>query len=123
MSNLDNDIRKALDSDDAAYDLDREEGVFLQMGHLYQGKMRWMAICVTIEVIVAVVLIVLAAIEFFQTDETKWQLFYATGIVLLAMLLLLVKLWGWMQMTRYAIQRDIKRLELRLCEQAGPEDE
>ena len=75
-----------------------------------------MAIVVTIESVGVVVLVVLAAGEFFQADDTKWQLFYATCVLLLAMLLLLVKLWGWMQMNRHSIQREIKRLELRILE-------
>ncbi len=116
MSKLDDDIRKALANGEASYDLDREEGVFRQMAGIFRGKMRWMAIVATIYSVVLPVLIVLAAIEFFQTDDTKWQIFYATGILLLAMLLLMVKLWGWMQMNRNSIQREIKRLELRMLE-------
>ena len=116
MSKLDDDIRKALADGESIYDLDREEGVFRQMAGIFHGKMRWMAIVATFEAVVFVVLIVLAAVEFFQTDDTKWQIFYATGILLLGLLLLLVKLWGWMQMNRYAIQREIKRLELRILE-------
>ena len=116
MNSLDDDIRKALANGEAPYDLDREEGLLGQWARIYRGKMRWMAIFVTIEAIVCPVLIVLAAIEFFQTDDTRWQIFYATGILLLALLLLLVKIWGWMQMNRYALQREIKRLELRVLE-------
>lgn len=116
MSTLDDDIRKALANGEAPYDLEREEGLFRQWAGIYHGKMRWMAIIATIESVVFMVLIVLAAIEFFQADDTKWQIFYATGVLLLAGLLLLVKLWGWGQMNRYSIQREIKRLELRILE-------
>ena len=116
MNALDDDIRKVLANEESIYDLEKEEGVFRQMAGIYRGKMRWMAIAVTIESVVFVVLIVLAAIEFFQADDTKWQIFYATCILLLGMLLLLIKLWGWMQMNRHAIQREIKRLELRILE-------
>ena len=121
MNALDDDIRKVLANEESLYDLEREEGVFRQMAGIFRGKMRWMAIAVTIETVVFVVLIVLAAVEFFQTDDTKWQIFYATSILLLAMLLLLIKLWGWMQMSRYAIQREIKRLELRMLERGEQE--
>ena len=121
MNALDDDIRKVLANEESLYDLEREEGVFRQMAGIFRGKMRWMAIAVTIETVVFVVLIVLAAVEFFQTDETKWQIFYATSVLLLAMLLLLIKLWGWMQMNRYAIQREIKRLELRMLERGEQE--
>ena len=118
MSKLDDDIRRALANGDACYDLEQEEGVFRQMVGIFRGKMRWMAIVATIESIVFPVLIVLAALEFFETDDTRWQICYATGILLLAMLLLLVKLWGWMQMNRYSLQREIKRLELRILQLA-----
>ena len=118
MSKLDDDIRKVLGNGEASYDLDMEEGVFRQMAGIFHGKMRWMAICVTVECVVFMVLIVLAAVQFFKTDDTKWQIFYATGIILMAMVLLLIKLWGWMQMTHNSIQREIKRLELRIVEQA-----
>ena len=116
MSKLEDDIRRALANGEAPYDLDKEEGIFRQWVGIFHGKMRWMAVLATIESIVFVVLIVLAAVEFFQTDDTKWQLFYATGILLLWMVLVLIKLWGWMLMNRYAIQREIKRLELRIVE-------
>jgi len=116
MSGLDDDIRRALAGEERSYDLDREEGVFRQMAGLFHGKMRWMAIVATIESVVFVVLIVLAAIRFFQTDDAKGQILYATCVVLLALLLLLVKLWGWMQMNRYSILREVKRLELRVMQ-------
>ncbi len=116
MSKIDDDIRKVLDAQDELYDLELEEGVFRQMTGIFRGKMRWMAIVATIESIVFPILIVLAGIQFFKTDDTRMQIFYATGVVLMAMLLLLVKLWGWGQMNRHAIQREIKRLELRVLE-------
>ena len=116
MNKLDDDIRKALANEEASYDLDREEGLFGQVAGIFRGKLRWIAIFAVIESIVFLVLIVLAAIEFFQADDTKWQIFYATSILLLAGMLLLVKLWSWMQMNRYVIQREIKRLELRILE-------
>jgi hypothetical protein len=116
MSKLDDDIRKVLADGDAAYDLEREEGVFRQVAGLFRGRMRWMAIVATIYAVAIPVLMVLAAIRFFQSDDTRWQIFYATGVLLLGMLLVLVKLWGWTQMTRNSLQRDIRRLELRMLE-------
>jgi protein-S-isoprenylcysteine O-methyltransferase Ste14 len=116
MSKLDDDIRKALANGEASYDLNREEGIFRQMAGIYRGKWWWMAVLVTIESAVFLVLLVLAAVEFFKTDQTKWQIFYATAVVLLAMLIVLIKLWGWMQMNRNSIQRELKRLELRILE-------
>jgi hypothetical protein len=116
MSNLDDDIRKALDSGETPYDLEKEEGVFRQWIGLFSSKMRWWSILVIIESLVVLVLIVLAAGEFIHAEDTKSQIFYATCVLLLGMVMLLLKLWGWMQMNRYAIQREIKRLELRILE-------
>ena len=116
MNKLDDDIRNALIHDDPDYDLDREESIFRQIGDMYRGKWRWMAVLATIESVVAVVLIILATMKFLDTDETKWQIFYATGVVLLSLLILLVKIWGWMQMHHYRLLREIKRMELRILE-------
>ncbi|MHC4080216.1 MAG: DUF6768 family protein [Planctomycetota bacterium] len=121
MMKLDDDIKKLLANEEALYDLGKEEGVFRQMAGIYRGKLRWMAIAVTIESVVFLALLVLAAVEFFQAGDTKQQILYATVVVLLAMLLLLIKLWGWGQMNRNAIQREIKRLELRILELRGQE--
>lgn len=117
MSKLDDDIRRALAQTEPGYDLDREEGVFREMLGLFHGKQRWMAIVATLYSIVGTILGVLAGIQFFRTDEVRWQIFYATAVLLMFMLVMLVKVWGWMQMNRYALQREIKRLELRTLEQ------
>ena len=121
MSNLDDDIKKVLDNGETLYDLEKEEGVFRQWAGIFRGKMRWWSILVIIESIVVLMLILLAANEFFQAEDTKSQIFYATGVILLGMVMLLLKLWGWMQMNRYALQREIKRLELRILELGKPE--
>ncbi len=119
MSKLDDDIKRVLAEGEAPYDFDREEGVFRQMAGIFHGKLRWMAIAVTVECIACMVLIVLAAVEFFKADDTKWQILYATSVILLSMFVLLIKLWGWMLMNRNSIQREIKRLELRILELSG----
>ena len=116
MNTLDDDIRKVFANGESIYDLEKEEGIFRQWAGIYRGKMRWMAIVATVESVVFLVLIVLAIVEFFQAEDTRWQIFYATGVLLLAGMLLLVKLWGWMQMNRHSIQRELKRLELRILE-------
>ncbi len=116
MSNLDDDIRKALANGDVPYDFDMEEGLMVQMASLFRGKLRWISIFVVIESIVFLVLIVLAIIEFDQAEDVKSQIFYATGVLMMMLMIVLLKLWSWMQMNRYCIQREIKRLELRILE-------
>jgi len=116
MKNLDNEIKKVLADNETLYDLDKEEGVFRQMAGLFHTKVRWMAIVAVIESIACIVLAILAINAFFNATETKWLIMYATCVLLITQLLLLIKLWGWMQMVRYSIQRDLKRLELRILE-------
>jgi len=116
MSKLDDDIRKALATGQGAYELERADGVFRQMAGLYQGELRWMAVAVTIHLLVILALMVWVASAFFRSADTKAQILYATCFVLLGLALTLAKLWGWMLMNRYALQREIKRVELRLVE-------
>ena len=123
MKNLDEDIKKALAGGERACDLDGEAGIFEQLAGIFRGKMRWAAVFVCIESVVFVVLIVFAVMEFFKTDSIRWQIFHATGVVVLALMLVLIKVWSWMQMSRYAIQREIKRLELRVLELGAKDEE
>ena len=116
MNQLDDDIRTLLADEDALYDLEREEGVFRQMAGIFRGKMRWMAITAMVESIVFTGLAIWAGIGFFRADDVKTQIGCAAAVLVLCMLLLLIKLWGWMLMNRYAIQREIKRLELIFLE-------
>jgi len=116
MNNLDEDIKKVLANGDVPYDFDMEANFVSQMTSLFRGKMRWWSIFVVIESIVFLVLIVLAVIKFNRTENVKDLIFYAAGVVMMIQMLVLVKLWSWMQMNRYCIQREIKRLELRVLE-------
>ena len=123
MKNLDEGIKKALAGGEGACDLDGEAGILEQLAGIFRGKMRWAAVFVCVESVVFVVLIVFAVMEFFKTDSIRWQIFHATGVVVLSLMLVLIKVWSWMQMNRYAIQREIKRIELRVLELGAKDEE
>lgn len=125
MTNLDNDIRKAMaaESNALAYDDDREEGLREMMAGSFRGKTRWMVAVAWVESLVFFGLAIFAAVKFFSVDGVWEWIFYATLFLTTSMAMVLVKLWYWMLMNRNSIQREIKRLELRVLELARPKGE
>lgn len=118
MSNFDNDLRNALaaEGEEMAYDLEKEEGLREMIARSFQGKTRWMAMLVWFESLMFTGLAVFAAIRFFQVDGLKDSIFYAALFLTLMLVIVLAKVWYWMLMNRNCVQRDIKRLELRILE-------
>ena len=61
-------------------------------------------------------LIVLSAILFFITGQTKFQLMYAAIFICCFQSIILAKIVYWQTIHRNRITREIKRLELRIAE-------
>lgn len=118
MSNFDNELRNALaaEGEGMAYDLEKEEGLREMIARSFQGKTRWMTLLVWFESLLFTGLAVFAAIRFFQVEGLKDSIFYAALFLTLMLIIVLAKVWYWMLMNRNSIQRDIKRLELRILE-------
>ncbi|TVQ33107.1 MAG: hypothetical protein EA376_03365 [Phycisphaeraceae bacterium] len=61
-------------------------------------------------------------IRFFNATETQEMIAWATGFLLITIFIVAMKIWVWMQMEKYVILRELKRLELqiaRLAEREG----
>jgi len=97
-------------------ELEKEPGMKQQMMGVFKGKLGWMSVIGWIESIVFLVLMIMAIVKFLDAQDVKWRIFYATGFLVLSMVMVLIKVWFWMLMHRNAIRRDIKRLELRMQE-------
>ena len=67
----------------------------------------------------AILFLALAAfsvIQFFKTDQTRWQIAYAALFICGAHGVGLIKIFAWQMVHRHSIKREIKRLELRVAE-------
>jgi len=118
MKDTEKDIRELLQKSQAAvhYDDSREGMLRDVLVSSFKGRMRWASIITWACMLAFGGIAVFAAVQFFLAEQVREMILYATLFVVSFSVLLVVKLWYWMLANRNAIQRELKRLELRLVE-------
>lgn len=116
---FDNHLKRALGSNgDNSVDPfapSEEESLFRQAMHLFQGHRKRISILVVIWMIGLMALAVFSALRFFQVESTRDLLLYGLLFFFAIVSISLLKVWSWMQMDKYTILREIKRLELQIA--------
>ena len=120
MNDLDRRIEEALSTEDrellSQYG---EQGLFGQLGSLFEGKLGWFTAVTFVIGTIAVVVGVWAAWKAYQAPEAlsmlRWLgLAWATFLTQI-----MLKLWSWMRMETNRTIREIKRLELQVAQLAA----
>ncbi len=113
--NIDALIREALDDEDRAYfDID-EPPLSEQVFSLFRSRWRWMNALIVFFVLVLFVGAVLAGIRFFESGHVPTMLRWGAVAWLCWFGVGFLKLWTWMEMERFVVVREIKRLELQVA--------
>lgn len=116
MTDLDRMIEEALNAEDRAI-LDRygEQGMFAQLGGLFQGKLAFWTALIALAQIGMFAVAVFAMMKFMNAGDAqtlaRWAAlawFAATGVIV-------IKTWFWMQMQANRILREVKRVELQVA--------
>jgi hypothetical protein len=55
------------------------------------------------------------AVMFFTTTETRAMIGWATGFLFITIFIVAMKIWFWMQMEKYVVLRELKRLEAQVA--------
>ena len=117
MTRIDDTIGEALDADDRAFleRLDRERGLFTQLGDVMAGPLGgWAKLMFAVSLVLGAGML-FAGWQFFtaqgDAELTRW------GLITLAILLLqgFAKEWFFARMNMLTILREIKRAELRIA--------
>lgn len=120
MEEIDKLIRDTLSQEEAKfYDSLEEQGIFEMMFGLFKGKNAWINILMNIVILVFFVLFVYCGIQFFEADTTEGVIRWGFGGLFFIMAISMLKLFAWMQMDKYAILREMKRLELQIMSLSG----
>ena len=92
-----------------------EQGIFAQVGGLFQGKLAWLAAVTFIVATIMVAIGIYAAWKFATVDDmtamVRWGGLAWAGLTVQMM----IKLWSWMRMESNRVIREVKRLELQIA--------
>jgi Family of unknown function (DUF6768) len=116
MNQFDDTIKAALreDNDDLLKDFD-EPGLFSQAMTTLRRGPRFAKILAFTFSFVFFALQIWTAIRFFQATEVQHMIAWATGFLTCGMAVGMLKMWFWMQMDKYVVLREVKRLELQVA--------
>ncbi len=111
---MNNELIKKIIED--TYDDSKEDTYCSMARDFFSKKMRWFMINFYAWSFFFLVLIIISVIQFFRTDQTKFQIMYAAIFVCCSLSIGFIKAIAFVMITRHNIKREIKRLELRIAE-------
>jgi len=116
MDDLDRKISEALSSEDKALLGEvGEQGLFVQLFGIYDGKLGGIAIFATILTFVLFLAAVYCGWKFYGAGEAIDAARWGAGAVMLMVMVGFLKIWFWMRMESNRVLREVKRIELQLA--------
>ena len=101
---------------DGTYDDSKEDTYFSMVRDCFSKKMRWFKINFYLWSIFFMAVTIISAIQFFRTNQTKFQIMYAAIFICCSLSIGFMKIMAFVMIIRHNIKREIKRLELRIAE-------
>ncbi|MDZ4753170.1 MAG: DUF6768 family protein [Phycisphaerae bacterium] len=111
---FDRKLKNALKSDPA-----EQPGVIEMAASTFRGRQRLGTIGAMLTGLGFMALMGWCAVLFFRTSEVREMILYATLFLAITGVVMMMKLWFFLLMIRYAIVRELKRVELQCSEIAG----
>lgn len=120
MSQLDDQIRDALQAHQVTWDEDEDlENLYEAAQALFRGQQRWLTIYLFCVGAVLLSLAIVCAVQFFQVESTRAMIAWAIGFVWAilggSLIELCFILWFFMERNKYVIRREIKLVELQVA--------
>ena len=113
---MDREQLKSIVESTTEYDETREDTIRAWLRDAYCKRMRWVTLGVNIGYLLLVVPIVISVVIFFRTDNTTHQIACAVVFVSCSHWIGFLSVFGWVMMQRPRLNREVKRLELRIAE-------
>lgn len=98
------------------YDVTKEDSLLSMTCQLYSEKMLPSLLVHGVYSLPFIVGAIFCGIVFFRTDQIQFQIMYATLFACCIQFIVFSKNKYWQMLHRYNINREIKRLELRIAE-------
>ena len=108
-------IHQALSKEEADYfDKLEEQTIPQAVFGLFRGKNSWMNVVMVIVNLIVLGIAIYTFIEMLNTRETNTKMEWMFYTLICFMSMVLFKIWGWNQMDKNALMREIKRLEFQI---------
>ena len=108
-------IRKIIDSP-VEYDESKEDSLLSMTGQLYSAQMMPSMLVHFAYSLPFIAGAIFCGIAFFKTDQIQFQIMHASIFVCCVQFMIFSKNKYWQMLHRHNINREIKRLELRVAE-------
>jgi heme/copper-type cytochrome/quinol oxidase subunit 4 len=116
MNEQDKAIRDALALDEAELLRQFDEpSLSDQVMATFRGRKRWLIVFSFMIGLLCFAFAVVSAWQFFRADSTRGMIAWACGVGLAVSATGLLKLWYFMEMNKYVVIREIKRLEFQIA--------
>ena len=113
IEEIDQLIKETLSAEESKfYDNLEEQNILQMILGLFKGKNKWIMFLMNFMTLVFFSFFIYCIIQFFNAEETKELIKWATGALVFLLGVTMLKIFAWMQMDKNALLREIKRLEL-----------
>ena len=120
MEEIDKLIKETLNQEEAKfYDALEEQNILEMIFGLFKGKNAWINILMNIVIVVFFGFFIYCGIQFFESETTEGLIRWGFGSMTFFIAISMLKIFGWMQMDKQAILREMKRLELQVMSLSG----
>lgn len=116
MTEFDQTIRKALSEEDRAFlaKLDKETPID-EVLSTFKGRWAYLNVFAAIITFASFGFFVYAVMQMMGAEGVRETVLWATGALISALFVAMLKMWFWMEMHRNQMLRELKRLELQVA--------
>ena len=113
-------IKETLNEEEVQfYDDLEEQNLLTELIDTSKSRSGWLVVVMSLMHLVVLGFFIYCVINFFDAVETKELLIWLSGGFLAMFVMVMLKLYVWMQMDKNALKREIKRLELQISSLAA----
>lgn len=116
MNDIDDKILDAIrtETEESLDEYKDELGLFGLVGESFKGALRWIVFAAFALILIFILIGVYCAINFVHATDIAVKLNWFGGAALAFLVVIVLRLWYFMELNRLSIRRDIKRVELQV---------
>ena len=116
MNDIDDKILAAIrsETEESLGEYSEELGLFGLVGESFKGALRWVVFAAFALILIFIGMGVYSAINFYHATDIAVKLNWFAGSALAFLIVIVLRLWYFMELNRLSIRREIKRVELQV---------